>query len=1813
MTSPTDHFLDTVNTGIKSGDSGSYEENRNIPQLQARGSTPSTRESFAAWISEYTTIGQAPRWWDDIGRLARGEIFIEDDPNRPLFDPTPHIPKRHRKHFDLYGYAHNLEEVDELTRGLDIHLENDLTIEDSTQGQNLLGMASVFADPTIVASVLPGLGAWRLSKIAQSGRAMQRIANVGRSLDRSFPYQGTINAAIVGSFLAGTQEPESLEVAMYTAGGLFSLAFLGRNAPMAKDRLSQHMTDGTWQWMQTDLFRRHGRRWDYVDPGVTSESIWGNAGWYLPDSPQSALGMPSIDFDPPEGVSTSEIWDAARRLTIGSDEGFQDRLNTWGQTVSRYVKTRRDLEGFAKKSPETLTTQDLVEIVHLKEIERGLEGRLQGYTTWGETLGEAAQTQSLRKRISDTSQVLSYRETGLPRAPVAGGVETILDQTPKGLRKTIKTGPDTYRVERRTTKEGSPATKKYKVIHAVGPDDEIHRFVYELESETMWYGKVQSYLWDKNVTKNLKKDRWHGLKGKTADEDFQERFSGFRSTTVEAGPGDDFDIVIGPITKKIRKRRGIRETSKLARHVPFAFHSQKKSGKSVVHLDKDKILESFKEKPWLHPKLEGVEPLPDIFQTPEEWFEFIKAHEIEHVYSKQKAGQTVADYENEINQRALHDIWPMDSELDIPRPGPRKPSDIPRIHKDDPGPTENLGPDPDLEQAAAVEWARTREMPIPDESQSSRILRETRAANRESTWSPGSETQENLRTNVLAFRDREYEKWKAEQYDKGKATGQGMFAEYVARQMRIRAMSEIDYRPLTNDGAEAFVTSLVRQVTSDFGRSVWEMEHVAISPLKKRAGPEQLDHIIAKYFKRAGDPNPDFTAALRKRSQSKDSPLRAAHVYYNPEDPKMWKNLIDEDSPVRGRCVQRAQEFYDQIAQAQAAEIVRKLERHEGDAPTLGKYVMENARNLKNVDEMYNGTLSIRIPPWGISHLGNAVAPGFLSMRSPSLGMRIWTARMFDLVYIPDKGKFPISTEAALRTEDRMQHFVNNSIEISYTNLMEKLGKLSKAKDPTTTFQGDVGRRFRMMGLAIAETLKNSSLSHKVMPKAISEWVGNDAAMPYGAYKILVSMSYRNGGRSILRNLDEYRSVLRSLYGDVDELERWIPKDPKLVDELNNAIESAAKDVQKYFQHYDRRRQRLNIEDWSGDDLFAAPSKSTIGIQAAIEEITDTQLIRDWYLPRRFLTARIEKNLEVWESGLTDYITRAVDASPGARDAGIGPNEIRKAVEEITETILHEPFQRKMEDQGRIGWTPSSLKKRTLILPDNEAWIQEFLQSDVTAIIDQYHRSTVPSIVLRETTDIGNPDDIWKWIEAEYKILKNKFPQERISLNKRMEVDRELLQGNMMLLLNRYAAAHRNPVAQKWTTLALGYNYLRQGGGFMISSFTDPARFVWVYGMQNTLDWVPRIMKNEKLKAATAAESREAAVASEFGLSTFYSAAFGDMGDEAIDGLSNSVRTMRNAFFAIEGLAVWNQGLKMLASSMTQIEMMKIITSGKITPDQRLWMRRYGLDDDLVYQMRAQWEQVGSPVIDDVAIAETSLWQDRALAKQFAAILRSHVDDVILTPGQLSKPFHAHTFWGRLLYQYKTHMFEATNSYLLADLTRRDAKIMHGVLAALALGTLVYSTKQLLYGKEISSDPKEVLYHSIDRSGILGAIGELNNVLETLTTNLGTPMGIGPAMGYEGRRYYSTPMSLLGPTAGGIQDLYRTTGSIIGDDPIGAADVGRARRAIPTQNWWLATPVYNWIEQTAKRWATSRKKIMNAEKREQLRREKEFEEQLIEN
>ena len=69
------------------------------------------------------------------------------------------------------------------------------------------------------------------------------------------------------------------------------------------------------------------------------------------------------------------------------------------------------------------------------------------------------------------------------------------------------------------------------------------------------------------------------------------------------------------------------------------------------------LVEQFSEKPWMHPKVEGVNPLPEnSFSTPKEWVDFVIQHEVEHTKTPRPEHMSPAEYENQINQDALTSI-----------------------------------------------------------------------------------------------------------------------------------------------------------------------------------------------------------------------------------------------------------------------------------------------------------------------------------------------------------------------------------------------------------------------------------------------------------------------------------------------------------------------------------------------------------------------------------------------------------------------------------------------------------------------------------------------------------------------------------------------------------------------------------------------------------------------------------------------------------------------------------------------------------------------------------------------------------------------------------------------------------------------------------------------------------------------------------------------------------------------------------------------------------------------------------------------------
>jgi hypothetical protein len=86
------------------------------------------------------------------------------------------------------------------------------------------------------------------------------------------------------------------------------------------------------------------------------------------------------------------------------------------------------------------------------------------------------------------------------------------------------------------------------------------------------------------------------------------------------------------------------------RYIPAFFREEE----SRIYFDREYIEgKMFDSKAWLNPKMEGVEPLEDIFKTPKQWSNFVMLHEIMHTRSRIKSGETTPQYENRINQMAM--------------------------------------------------------------------------------------------------------------------------------------------------------------------------------------------------------------------------------------------------------------------------------------------------------------------------------------------------------------------------------------------------------------------------------------------------------------------------------------------------------------------------------------------------------------------------------------------------------------------------------------------------------------------------------------------------------------------------------------------------------------------------------------------------------------------------------------------------------------------------------------------------------------------------------------------------------------------------------------------------------------------------------------------------------------------------------------------------------------------------------------------------------------------------------------------------------
>lgn len=527
--------------------------------------------------------------------------------------------------------------------------------------------------------------------------------------------------------------------------------------------------------------------------------------------------------------------------------------------------------------------------------------------------------------------------------------------------------------------------------------------------------------------------------------------------------------------------------------------------------------------------------------------------------------------------------------------------------------------------------------------------------------------------------------------------------------------------------------------------------------------------------------------------------------------------------------------------------------------------------------------------------------------------------------------------------------------------------------------------------------------------------------------------------------------------------------------------------------------------------------------------------------------------------------------------ADFSDQEVSALVEDTIDRLLGSAPGRMDFDitQGPRG----PLRERVLNIPDEK--IEDFLESDVEAIARQYTRTMSADVEL--TSKFGDPAMKTKLDEVreEYNglIAKAKTEKKRIELQSKkkasirdLEAVRDRLRGTFAIpqnpsgLLVRTGRVIRN------------LNYVRLLGGMTISAIPDMAKPIFVHGMGRTIqDGVLPIIKNVKAFKAGAEEIKLAGTALDMSLDT-RALAIADLMDNygKHSKFERGLSEVSSKFGLVSLMAPWNAFFKQMSGNIVMTRMLKAMTADTIDPKDVRLLAASGIDRELAERIAKQFKQHGQ-ITDGIYQPNTLNWTDDEARRALRAALVRDVDRVVVTPGQ-DKPLWMSTELGGLIGQFKSFGVASIQRTLLAGIQQRDAATYVGTAMMLMLGSVTYTLKEMVAGREPSTDPSVLVANGLDRSGLLGWLTDANNILEKGTRGrVGLSAITGePISRYQSRNIYG---AFLGPTADAVADVFQISGAAFADD-FKESDLRKARRLLPFQNLFYLRWLFNEVEQS---------------------------------
>ncbi|EMD6370273.1 hypothetical protein VRQ87_000087 [Morganella morganii] len=651
-----------------------------------------------------------------------------------------------------------------------------------------------------------------------------------------------------------------------------------------------------------------------------------------------------------------------------------------------------------------------------------------------------------------------------------------------------------------------------------------------------------------------------------------------------------------------------------------------------------------------------------------------------------------------------------------------------------------------------------------------------------------------------------------------------------------------------------------------------------------------------------------------------------------------------------------------------------------------------------------------------------------------------------------------------------------------------------------------------------------------------------------------------------IREAESWSGKKTELLSEVDKNVRLIGEKPAVTDELS-ALRGLEKQTKKQAKRQAQLERKLSAID--------SAEQSLPKLQRHLEILDKPRQFRNEYV-------RLSRHA----NSLTRFDRRRQAAmrrmEPMARE------ELEAAADDIINKIIGAPAGIVPGELIPDGLTKHAgfTKARTLNIPDER--IKDFLESDVNYVMENYIRQVAPEIELTKRFGRVDMDGQIKAITEDYNRLISEAatPKERAKLEKRRDADLRDIRAMRDRLLGTYGAP-KDPSSffVRAGRVARHVNFLRLLGGMTISSLPDMARPIMQHGLRSALKPLGKMMTDISKMRIAKADLREMGIGLEYALSS-RSKVIADLNDpySRRSFLERGLEWSSQKFGNFTLMNQYTDTMKMWSGLITQSKVLNaanVVAGGKkLSKKEITKLAHIGIDESMLHRIADQYSRHGED-LDGLLAGHSHLWDDRVVREAFQSAILKDVRTTVITPGIGDTPLMMSSELGKIVMQFKTFFFATHNRALVSGIQSGDASFYYGALLQVGLGSLVYVLKSMMAGREINTDPANLVKEGLDWSGMMGWLGEPNNVLENLsggTYGMSAMFGGPPASRYQSRNGIG---ALLGPTFDLGGDIKNITAGVLNGE-FDDREVRSVRKLLPFQNLFYLAPLLNQVEEQMK-------------------------------